>query len=88
MCAARKALRNRSLNRHGSSFSPDLDPSLSTITGVECLIQNSTFFGSEMKVSKTPTTYPIPTFSPRKSSSFDSLSLAQDDPEPGPTGGP
>ena len=31
---------------------------------------------------------PDPDFSPKKSSSFDSLSLAQDDPEPGPRGGP
>jgi hypothetical protein len=37
-----------------------------------------------MKASKTPTIFPIPTFSPRRSLSFDSLSLAQDDPEPGP----
>ena len=38
--------------------------------------------GSETKASKTPTIFPIPTFSPRKSSSFDSLSLAQDAFEP------
>jgi hypothetical protein len=31
-----------------------------------------------MRASKTPIIVPIPTFSPRKSSSFDLLSLAQD----------
>ena len=39
----------------------------------------STSSGSGTKAWRTPTTAPILTFSPRKSSSFDSLSLAQDD---------